>query len=204
VLARQGDFAAAIDCASQGLALAEQVDSPAYGAWNRRALGQALAGLGEWDEGVAHLHEAARSFDLLAWRAMLAGSLLRLGLALQLAGDRVGAMSALERVMALSQETHEVYESAYALAALGELRLAGGEREAGFRALAEAAALVPQVGLPWHRGGTLLHIAAGRLLVGETEDALAAIEAAIRLAEEEDLREVRAHGLRLRAQAADR
>jgi DNA-binding SARP family transcriptional activator len=198
VLARQGDFAAAIDYASQGLALAEQVDSPAYGAWNRRALGQALVGLGEWDEGVAHLQEAARSFDALAWRAMLAGSLLRLGLALQLAGDRVGAMSALERVMALSQETHEVYESAYALAALGELRLAGGEREAGSRALAEAATEAPQIGLPWHRGGTLLHIATGHLLVGQNEAALLAIEEAIRLAEEEDLREIRARGVRLR------
>ena len=68
---------------------------------------------------------------------MLAGSLLRLGLALQLAGDWDGATAALERVLALSRETHEVYEAAYALAALGEMRLAQGEREAGCQALAE-------------------------------------------------------------------
>jgi hypothetical protein len=41
------------------------------------------------------------------------------------------------------------------------------------------------------------------LLVGETAAALTSAEEAIRLAEEEDLREVRAQGLRLRAQAAD-
>jgi hypothetical protein len=104
-------------------------------------------------------------------------------------------------VLTLSQETHEVYEAAYALAALGELRLALGERGAGRQALAEAAALAPQIGLPWHRGGTLLHIAAGHLLLGQIEAALADVQEAIRLAEEEDLREVRARGLRLRAQA---
>jgi hypothetical protein len=123
---------------------------------------------------------------------------------MQLAGDWAGATAAMERVLALSQETHEVYEAAYALAALGELRLAQGETEAGSRALVEAAAQAPQIGLPWHRGGTLLHVAAGRLLVGENAAALADAEEAIRLAEEEDLREVRAQGLRLRAQAADR
>ena len=111
------------------------------------------------------------------------------------------AVAALERVLALSRETHEVYEAAYALAVLGELHLAQGDPEAGCRALAEAAALAPQIGLPWHRGGTLLHIAAGRLLLGEVEAALAAADEAIRLAEEEDLRELRAQGLRLRGRA---
>jgi DNA-binding SARP family transcriptional activator len=203
LLARQGDFPAAVEYANQGLTLAEQVDSTAYGAWNRRALGQALAALGQIDKGVAHLRGAAQTFETLTWRTMLAGSLLRLGLAMQLAGDWAGATAAMERVLALSQETHEVYEAAYALAALGELRLAQGETEAGSRALVEAAAQAPQIGLPWHRGGTLLHVAAGRLLVGETAAALTSAEEAIRLAEEEDLREVRAQGLRLRAQAAD-
>jgi hypothetical protein len=84
------------------------VDSPAYGAWNRRALGQALATLGQLDEGVTHLRDAARTFEVLTWHAMLAGSLLRLGLALKLAGDGVGATAALERVLTLSRETHEV------------------------------------------------------------------------------------------------
>ena len=51
LLARQGDFPAAMEYACQGLALAEQVDSPAYGAWNRRALGQALAALGQTGRG---------------------------------------------------------------------------------------------------------------------------------------------------------
>ncbi|MGC9334606.1 MAG: tetratricopeptide repeat protein, partial [Anaerolineae bacterium] len=203
LLARQGDFPAAMEYASQGLALAEQVDGPPYGAWNRRALGQALVALGRHDEGVAHLRGAASTFETLNWQAMLAGSLLRLGLALQLAGDWAGAAAALKQVLALSQETHEVYEAAYALAALGELRLAQGERKAGRQALAEAAALTPQVSLPWHRGGTLLHLAAGRLWLGEIDAALAAAEAAIRLAEEEDLREVRARGLRLRGEATD-
>ena len=203
LLTRQGDFPAAIAYARQGLALAEQVDSPAYGAWNRRALGQALATLGPLDEGVTHLCDAAQTFGALSWQAMLAGSLLRLGLALKLAGDGVGATAALDRVLALSRETHEVYESAYALAVLGELRLAQGEREAGSQALAEAAALSPHIGLPWHRGGTLLHIAAGRLLLGQVEAALAAAEEAIRLAEEEDLRAVRAQGEGLRKQATD-
>ncbi|MBN1139773.1 MAG: AAA family ATPase [Anaerolineae bacterium] len=201
LIARQGDFPTAAEYACQGLALAEQVDSPAYGAWNRRALGQALAALGQMAEGVAHLQEAAYTFETLHWRAMLAGTLLRLGQAQQGAGDGPGATAALERVLALSQETHEVYEAAYALAALGELRLAQGETEAGRQALAEAATLVPQVGLPWHRGGALLHIAGGRLLLGQFEAALAAADEAIRLAEEEDLREVRAHGLQLRVQA---
>ena len=204
LLARQGDFPAAMKYACQGLTLAEQVDSTAYGAWNRRALGQALAALGQIEEGVTHLRNAAQTFEMLSWRTMLAGSLLRLGLALQLAGDWAGATAAMERVLALSQETHEVYEAAYALAALGELRLAQGETEAGSRALVEASALIPQVGLPWHRGGALLHIAGGRLLLGQFEAALADVEAAIRLAEEEDLREVRARGLRLRSQATGR
>jgi DNA-binding SARP family transcriptional activator len=204
LLARQGDFPAAMEYACQGLTLAEQVDSPAYGAWNRRSLGQALAGLGRQDEAVAHLRDAAQTFETLAWRAMLAGSLLRLGWALQLAGDWAGATASLERVLALSRETHEVYESAYALAVLGELRLAQGEREAGGQALEEAAALAPQVGLPWHRGGALLHIAGGHLLLGRFEAALSAAEEAIHLAEEEDLHEVQARGLRLRSQARDR
>jgi DNA-binding SARP family transcriptional activator len=201
LLARQGDFAAAMEHGCQGLALAEPVDSPAYGAWNRRGLGQALVGLGQMEEGIAHLRYAARTFEALAWKAMLAGSLLRLGLAQQAAGDGPGAAAALERVLAVSRETHEVYESAYALAALGELRLAQDEREAGVQALAEATALAPQVGLPWHRGGTLLHLAAGRLLLGQVEAALAAADEALRLAEAEDLRQVRAHALRLREQA---
>jgi DNA-binding SARP family transcriptional activator len=204
LLARQGDFPAATEYACQGLTLAEQVDSPAYGTWNQRALGQALAALGHHDEGVAHLRGAAQTFERLTWQAMLAGSLLRLGLALQLAGDWTGATAALERVLALSQETHEVYEAAYALAALGELRLAQGETEAGSRALDEAAALIPQVGLPWHRGGALLHIASGRLRLGQFEAALATADEAVCLAEDEDLREVRARGLRLRSQAQNR
>jgi DNA-binding SARP family transcriptional activator len=204
LLARQGDFPAAMEYARQGLTLAEQVDSPTYGAWNRRALGQALVALGQMEEGVAHLREAAQTFEMLAWRTMQAGSLLRLGLALQLAGDGAAATEALEQVLVLSRETHEVYESAYALAALGELRLADGEKEASSQALAEAAALSPQIGLPWHQGGTLLHVAAGRLLLGQVEAALSATEEAIRLAEAEDLREVRARGLQLRAQATAR
>lgn len=201
LLARQGDFPAAVKAAREGLALAEEADCPAYGAWNRRALGQALVAMGQLDEGLAHLHGAVQTFEALAWQAMLVGSLLRLGLAQQLAGDLVGAETTLEQVLVLSQETHEVYESAYALAALAELRLAQGKREAGSQALAEAAALAPQVGLPWHRGGALLHVAAGHLLLGQVEAALAAAEEAIRLAEDEDLREVRRRGLRLRAQA---
>ena len=203
LLARQGDFAAAVQYAGQGLRLAETLDSPAYGAWNRRALGQALAALGQRDDGIAHLQQAVETFESLAWRTMLAGSLLRLGLALHLAGDDLEAAAALQRVLALSRETHEVYESAYALAVLGELRLAQGDWDAGSQPLAEAANLVPQVSLPWHRGGTLLHIAAGRLLLGQGAAALTAVEEAIHLAGEEDLREVRARGLQLRAQATD-
>ncbi|MBN1657430.1 MAG: hypothetical protein JXA93_03460, partial [Anaerolineae bacterium] len=204
LIARQGDFPAAVEHACQGLALAEQIDSPAYGAWNRRALGQALAALGQHDEGVAYLRGAARTFEGLNWLPMLAGSLLRLGLALQIAGDDVEATSALTRVPVLSQETHEVYEAAYALAAIGELRLARGETHTGVEALEEAAALAPQVGLPWHRGGTLLHIAAGRLLLGQVEAAVAAAEEAIRLAGEEDLREVGARAVELRVLAQAR
>jgi tetratricopeptide (TPR) repeat protein len=203
LLVRQGDFPAAMEYADQGLALAAQVDSPAYGAWNRRALGQALVALGQQDEGVAHLRSAVHTFEALAWRAMLAGTLLRLGLALQHTGD-LGAIATLERVLALSQETHEVYEAAYALAALGELRLAQGETEAGRQALAEAAALAPQIGLPWHRGGTLLQSAGGHLRLGQVEVALAAAEEVLRLAEEENLREVHARAARLRASIQNR
>jgi DNA-binding SARP family transcriptional activator len=203
LLVRQGDFPAAIEYAGQGMALAAQVDSPAYSAWNRRALGQALVALGQREQGIAHLRGAAQTFEALAWRTMLVGTLLRMGLALQLGGDPAGAVAALERVLALSQETHEVYESAYALAALGELRLAQGEREAGIQALAKAAALAPRIGLPWHQAGTLLHIAGGHLLLGQFEAALAAAKEASCLAEEEDLREVRIHALRLHEQATD-
>jgi DNA-binding SARP family transcriptional activator len=202
LLARQGDAAAAVEHACQGLALAVEVDCPAYGAWNRRAHGEAMIGLGRTAEGLTHLREAAQTFETLSWRAMLAGTLLRLGLALRTAGDAVGAAASLERVLAISRETHEVYESAYALAALGELQVAQGDREAGCRALAEAAALAPRIGLPWHRAGTLLQIAAGRLLLGEVEAALAAADEAIQVAEEEDLREMLVQGLRLRGQAA--
>lgn len=201
LLVRQGDGAAAVEYAGQGLALAEEVECPAYGAWNRRALGEAMIGLGRTAEGLTHLREAAQTFETLSWRAMLAGSLLRLGLALQAAGDTVEATAALERVLAISRETHEVYESAYALAALGELHLAQGAKETGRRVLVEATALAPRIGLPWHRAGTLIHIAAGHLLLGEVEAALAAADAAIRVAEEEDLREMLVQGLRLRGQA---
>ena len=203
LLVRHGDFPAAVESACQGLALAEELGCPAYGAWNRRALGEAMIGLGRIAEGLSHLREAAQTFETLTWRAMLAGTLLRLGLALQAAGDAAGAAASLERVLAISRETHEVYESAYALAILGELHLAQGDREAGCRTLAEAAALAPRIGLPWHRAGMLLHIAAGRLLLGETEVALDTADEAIRVAEEEDLREMRAEGLRLRGRAAE-
>ena len=47
---------------------------------------------------------------------MLAGTLLRQGLIQQMAGRPEQAVTALENVMALSRETREVYEEAYALA----------------------------------------------------------------------------------------
>ena len=200
-LARQGDFRAALGHARHGIALAAQVSSPPYGAWNQRALGQSLVALGHVSEGLAHLAEAARIFETHAWQAMLAGTLLRLGLAWQMVGAWEQAAEALARVLALSRETHEPYEAAYALAALGGVRLAQREPAAGWQALTEAAELLPQVGLPWHRGGTLTQLAAGRLLLGEAEVSLAAADEAIRLAGEEDLRETRAHGLWLRGRA---
>ncbi len=51
LLTRQGDFPVAIGYAREGMALAEQVGSPTYGAWNQRALGHALAALGQTAEG---------------------------------------------------------------------------------------------------------------------------------------------------------
>ena len=73
----------------------------------------------------------------------------------------------------------------------------------GIQALVKAAALAPRVGLPWHRAGTLLHVAGGHLLLGQFEAALAAAKEAGCLAEEEDLREVRIYALRLLKQATD-
>ena len=201
LLTRQGDFPAAIGYAREGLALAEQVGNPAYGAWNQRALGYALAELGQNDEGLAHLEAAARSFTAHAWRAMLAGTLLRQGLIQPMTGRPERAVAALESVVALSRETRETYEEAYALAVLGEARLALGDLAAGGRDLDTAAAALPQVGLPWHRGGILVHLAAGRLRQGEVEAALAAAAGAVALAEAEDLRELRAQGFRIREQA---
>lgn len=195
LLARQGDFPAAAAYARQGLALAGEIDSPTYGAWNRRALGQALVATGQAPEGMQHLEKAARTFEAHAWPAMLAGTLLRLGLALQTAGAGEQAAEVLERVLAISQATREPYEAAYALAALAGVRLAQGQTAAGHQGLEQAAALVPRIGLPWHLGGTLVQVAAGRLQLGEIEAALAAAGEAICLAEAEDLREVRAWGL---------
>jgi DNA-binding SARP family transcriptional activator len=201
LLVRQGDLVAATEYARQGMALAAQMDSPAYGAWNQRALGQALAYQGQIAEGLAHLGGAARIFETHGWQAMLAGTLLRQGTALRMAGQENGAVGTLEKVLALSQETHEIYESAFALAVVAEIRLEVGKKEAGRQALDEAVALAARVGLPWHRGGTLVHVAAAWLLLGEPEVALVAADEAIRLAREEDLREVRAHGLWRRGQA---
>lgn len=201
LLARQGDFPAAVDYAHQGLALAEQVDSPPYGAWNQRALGQALVALGQMAEGLEHLEAVARTFEAHGWRAMLAGTLLRLGLALQTIEAWERAAAALERVLTLSRETREPYEATFALAALGGVRLRQGDTAAGRQALEEAAQLAPDIGLPWHRGGILVQLAAGRLLLGEAEAALAAADEAIHLAEVEDLREVRAQGVRLQGLA---
>lgn len=82
LLVRQGDFTAAVAYAEAGLNLAQQVDSPPYAAWNRRALGQALVALGSAEDGIAHIVSAAATFESHAWRAMLNGTLLRLGLAL--------------------------------------------------------------------------------------------------------------------------
>jgi tetratricopeptide (TPR) repeat protein len=203
VLARQGDFPMAVNVACEGMALAEQVGSPAYGAWNQRALGQALCGLGQPEEGTIHLQEAAHTFETLAWRAMLAGTLLRLGLAQQLTGENARAAADLERVLTVSRETHELYEAAFALTVLGELRLIDGELEAAAQSLQEAATLAPQIGLPWHRAGILVHVAAGRLLLGQAAAALADLDVVVRLAEAEDLREVRAQTLRLRDEATD-
>jgi DNA-binding SARP family transcriptional activator len=203
LVARQGDFPAAVAFARQGMALADQVDSPPYGAWNQRALGQALVALGQVTEGLGHLEEAARTFEAHAWQAMLAGTLLRLGLALSVAegpalqttGAWKRATEALERVLTLSQETGEPYEAAYARATLGRMRLTQGDTAAGCQALAAAAKLTACIGLPWHRGGTLTQLAAGRLLLGEAKAGLAAADEAIHLAEAEDLREVQAWGL---------
>ncbi len=198
LLARQGDFEAARDAAAQGWELAQRVDSPAYGAWNRRALGQAWLGLGDPETGLAHLRGAAQTFEALNWQAMLAGTLLRLGAALFRAGQTAEARAVLECVLHLSQATHETYESAYALAILAELQLTTGERQAGNQALEEATALIQHVGLPWHRAQTLLHLAIGRLQLGEIAVAQAHIHTALELAEAEDLRDVRAAALRLR------
>jgi tetratricopeptide (TPR) repeat protein len=201
LLARQGDLAAAVACARQGLDLARQLDSPAYGAWNQRSLGQALVSQGDTAQGLTCLQQSAQTFEAHAWRAMLAGTLLRQGLALQVAGDGERAMVILERVVALSQETRELYESAYALAALGELRCVAGQVRSGADALEQAFALTTQVGLPWHRAGTLVHLASGWLLLDQAELAVAAAEEAVHLAEEEDLRELWAHALWLRGRA---
>jgi len=201
VLVRQGDFRAAVIHAQDGLALTDQVDSPPYGAWNRRALGQALVALGQVAEGLGHLESATRTFEAHAWRAMLVGTLLRLGLALQQAENWHRAAETLERVLALSQETHEPYEAAYALAALGRIRLAQGETALGRQALEKAAELVPLVGLPWHRSGTLIQMAAGRLQLDEPHTALALTDEVIRLAQAENLCEVEAQGLWLHGQA---
>ena len=197
LLTRQGDFPAAIGYAREGLALAEQVGNPAYGAWNQRGLGYALAALGQNDEGLAHLEAAARTFTAHAWRAMLAGTLLRQGLIQQMTGRSEQAITALESVVALSRETREVHEEAYALAVLGEARLALGDPTAGGRDLDTAAAALPRVGLPWHRGGILAHLAAGRLQQGDVEAALAAADEALELAGAEDLRDLRAQGFRI-------
>ena len=160
-----------------------------------------MAGLGQIDEGLAHLEAAARTFTAHAWRAMLAGTLLRQGLIQQTTGRPERAVATLESVVALSRETRETYEEAYALAVLGEARFALGDLAAGSRALDAAAAALPQVGLPWHRGGILLHLAAGRLQQGEVEAALAAADEALELAGAEDLHEVRVQGLRIQVQA---
>ena len=135
---------------------------------------------------------------------MLAGTLLRQGLIHQMAGDHEQAIAALEKVVALSRETREVYEEAYALAVLGEARLVLGDAAAGGRDLDAAAAALPQVGLPWHRGGILVHLAAGRLALGDVAGALAAADEAIALAEAEDLREVRAQSLGLMGRAKNK
>jgi predicted ATPase/DNA-binding SARP family transcriptional activator len=198
LLTRQGDFQAAIGYACEGIALAEQVGNPAYSAWNQRALGQALAALGEIDQGQVHLEAAGRTFAAHGWRAMLAGTLLRQGLIHQAAGRPERAIAPLESVVALSRETCEIYEEAYALALLGEARLMLGDPAAGGRDLDAATAALPRVGLPWHRAGILAHLAAGRLRQGKTSAALAAADEAVALAECEDLREARAQALQIR------
>jgi DNA-binding SARP family transcriptional activator len=201
LLARQGDLAAAIEYGERGVALAAEADSPTYGAWSRRALGQALVARGRVEKGVAHLMEAVQQFEHYAWRAMLAGTSLRLGLGLLAAGDADEAAAAFEQVLALGRETGEIYESAVAVAVLGEVRMRQGDQAASRAALAEADTLVPRIGLPWHQAGAWVHLAAGRLLLGEAEAALTAAEAGIAVAAEEDLRAVGAHGQCLRGQA---
>jgi tetratricopeptide (TPR) repeat protein len=186
--------------ARQGSALARQVGSPPYAAWNQRALGQALAALGEPEKGLAHLQAAAHTFETHAWPAMLAGSLLRLGLVLASAGAPGQATEPLERVRTLSQETHEPYEAAYALAVLARLRLARGDIEAGRQLAEEAAALVCGIGLPWHRAGTLAQLAAVWFALNQTALALTAAEEALCIAKAEDLREIRAQARALRKQ----
>ncbi len=71
----------------------------------------------------------------------------------------------------------------------------------GRQALEKAAELVPLVGLPWHRGGTLIQMAASRLLLNEPHAALALTDEVIRLAQAENLCEVEARGLWLHGQA---
>lgn len=198
LLARQGDFPATAHYGREGLALAEQVGNPAYGAWNQRSLGYALAALGEIDQGLVHMEAAGRTFAAHGWRAMLAGTLLREGLIRQMRGRPEQAVAPLDSVVVLSRETGEIYEEAYALAVLGEARLMLGHLAAGGCDLDAAAAALPRVGLPWHRGGILVHLAAGHLQQGDLAAALAATEEAFALAEAEDLREVRAQAHRVR------
>lgn len=200
LLTRQGDFQAAIGYAREGMALAEQVGNPAYGAWNQRGLGYAAAGLGRAEEGLAHLEAAARTFAEHGWRAMQAGTLLRQGLIQQRSARPERAVAVLESVVTLSRETHEIYEEALALAVLGDAHLALGDPARGARDLGAAAAALPRIGLPWHRGEILVHLAAGRLRQGEVDVALAAANAALALAESEDLHEVLAEALQIREQ----
>lgn len=201
VLVRQGDFVAAARHAGQGMVLASQAHSPPYRAWNQRALGQAMAALGQAADGLRHLGEAAATLEEHGWQAMLTGTLLRRGLALLAVGDRERAAPVLERVVQLTEETREPYEAAYALAALGALHLQRKDLSVGRKLLAEASAVAQQVGLPWHRGGTWNQVATGWLLAGEAEAALAAANLALQVVEKEDLREVRAHALGLRGLA---
>ncbi|MFO0762911.1 MAG: protein kinase [Byssovorax sp.] len=138
-----GAYAEAEHTLREALASADRLGLAGLAPSAKENLGQALAGLGRWDEAEALTREAVLAFQAQGSRRMEVGGRIYLARMLNASGKTAAAEQ--EARAALAVELPPPLR-AYALAALGEVLLAGGRSAEALAASAEAMSLLDALG----------------------------------------------------------